>query len=209
MNWPAIFLGCFVVGLVLSALSFALSAIDLHLHVNLPFIHHLHLPHGHHLPHVAHAGHVGHGPHAGHGASDGASVVSFPTMMAFLAWFGGTGYLLTSQFRWWAIPALTAATMAGMVGAAIVFWVMARVLWSPDENMKGADYQMVGVLGRLSNPIREAGTGELIYSHGGTRHSCGARSADGQAIAKGAEVVVTAYDRGIAYVKPWDDLAAG
>jgi hypothetical protein len=75
--------------------------------------------------------------------------------------------------------------------------------------MKGADYHMVGVLGRLSNPIREAGTGELIYSHGGTRHSCGARSADGQAIAKGAEVVVTAYDRGIAYVKPWDDMAAG
>ena len=55
---------------------------------------------------------------------------------------------------------------------------------------------------------RDGGTGELIYAHGGTRHSCGARSADGGAIERGAEVVVTAYDRGIAYVRRWDDLAA-
>ena len=195
MNWPAFFLGCFIVGFMLSALSFALSAIHLHFHINIPFVHHLHLPHVH----------VAHGGHAVHGAANGVSAINFPTMMAFLAWFGGTGYLLTSQFGWWAIPAVTVAVGAGFVGAAIVFWVMARLLWSPDENMQGADYQMVGVLGRLINPIREAGTGELIYSHGGTRHSCGARSADGHAIEKGAEVVVTAYDRGIAYVKRWDE----
>ncbi len=207
MNWPAFFLGCFIVGFMLSALSFALSAIHLHFHINIPFVHHLHLPH----VHVAHVGHVGHAGHAVHAAADGVSAINFPTMMAFLAWFGGTGYLLTSQFGWWAIPAVTAAVAAGLVGAAIVFWVMARLLWSPDENMHGADYQMVGVLGRLINPIRDAGTGELIYSHGGTRHSCGARSADGHAIEKGAEVVVTAYDRGIVYVKRWneDEMANG
>jgi len=193
MNWPALFLGCFVVGFVLSAISFALSAIDLHFHMHVPFLHHLHVPHG------------PHGPHLPHGAYDGVPAINVPTMTAFLAWFGGTGYLLTTQFGWWAIPAVSAAVAAGVAGAAIVFLVMARVLWSPNENMQGADYEMVGVLGRLSNPIREAGTGELIYSHGGTRHSCGARSADGHAIEKGAEVLVTAYDRGIAYVKRWDE----
>ena len=57
--------------------------------------------------------------------------------------------------------------------------------------------------------IREGGgIGELIYSHGGARKSCGARSADGQAIEKGAEVVVTDYEKGIASVKRWTDLAA-
>ena len=195
MNWPAIFLGCFVVGFLFSALSFALSAVALHFHVHVPFVHHLHLPHAH----------VHHGAHGGH---SGVSPVNFATIMAFLAWFGGTGYLLTSQFRWLAVPALVLATLAGSVGAAGVFWVMAHVLWSPDENMQSADYQMVGVLGRIGHPIREGGTGELIYSLGGTRHSCGARSADGRAIAKGTEVVVTAYDRGIAYVRHWDELAA-
>ena len=133
--------------------------------------------------------------------------VNFATLMAFLAWFGGTGYLLTSQFRWLALPALVLATLAGGVGACAVFWVMAHVLWSPDENMQSADYHMVGVLGRLGHSIRDGGTGELIYSHGGTRHSCGARSADGRAIERGAEVVVTAYERGIAYVRRWTDLA--
>ena len=192
MNWPAIFLGCFVVGFLLSALSFALSAISLRFHVHVPFVHHLHLPH-------AHAGHVGHGAHAG------VSPINFATMMAFLAWFGGTGYLLTSEFRWLALPALMMATLAGASGSAVMFWVMAHVLWSPDENMQSADYRMIGVLGRIGHSIREGGTGELIYSHGGTRHSCGARSADGGAIEKGVEVVVTAYDRGIAYVKRWEE----
>jgi hypothetical protein len=191
MNWPAIFLGCFVIGFALSALSFATSVIGVHFHVHLPFVHHAHMPHG----------------HAGPGNA-GVSPVNFATLMAFLAWFGGTGYLLTSQFRWLAMPALVLATLVGGVGAFAVFWVMAHVLWSPDENMQSADYQMVGVLGRVGHSIRDSGTGELIYSHGGTRHSCGARSADGRAIARGTEVVVTAYDRGIAYVRRWDELAA-
>jgi hypothetical protein len=190
VNWPAIFLACFVVGFVLSALSFALSSIHLHL----PFVHrlHVHVPRG----------------HAGHATRGGVSPINFATMMAFLAWFGGTGYLLTSEFRWLAVPALTLATLAGVSAAFAVFWVMAHVLWSPDENMQSADYRMVGVLGRIGHSIRDGGTGELIYSHGGTRHSCGARSADGRAIESGAEVVVTAYDRGIANVRRWDELAA-
>jgi membrane protein implicated in regulation of membrane protease activity len=192
MNWPAMFLGCFVVGFVLSALSFALSAVHLHFHVHVPFVHHLHVPHG----------------HASQGGRGGVSPFNFATMMAFLAWFGGTGYLLTSEFRWLAIPALTMATLAGGLGAFAVFWVMAHVLWSPDENMQSADYQMVGVLGRIGHSIRDGGTGELIYSHGGTRHSCGARSADGHAIKNGTEVVVTAYEGGIAHVRRWDELVA-
>ena len=66
---------------------------------------------------------------------------------------------------------------------------------------------MVGVLGRLSMPIREGGTGELIYSQAGTRRVCGARSEDGAAISKGTEVVVTRYEQGIAYVRRWSELS--
>ncbi len=36
MNWPALFLGCFVVGFALSALSLALSPLRLHVHLHLP-----------------------------------------------------------------------------------------------------------------------------------------------------------------------------
>jgi hypothetical protein len=59
----------------------------------------------------------------------------------------------------------------------------------------------------LSIPIRAGGTGELIYSQEGTRRVAGARSEDGTAIPKGVEVMVTRYEKGIAYVQPWVDPA--
>jgi len=191
MNWPQIFLGCFVIGFVFSVMSFALSALGLHVHPHLPFTHHPHVPHA---------------PHAS--SSSGVSPLNMATTMAFLAWFGGTGYLLTSRFGWVAFPALGVAAVSGLIGAALVFWVMAHVLWSPHENMQVADSDILGALGRVNQPIRQDGIGEVIYSNGGVRRSCGARSADGRPIEKGAEVVVTAYERGIASVRRWEDLAA-
>ena len=122
MNWPQIFLGCFVIGFVFSVMSFALSALGLHVHPHLPFMHHPHVPHA---------------PQAS--SSSGVSPLNMATTMAFLAWFGGTGYLLTSRFGWVAFPALGVAAVSGLIGAALVFWVMAHVLWSPHENMQVAD----------------------------------------------------------------------
>ena len=189
MNWPVLFLGCFVIGFLLSVLSFALGAVHAHLHIHVPWGHHLH-------------GNVFHG-----GNAHAVGPFNFATLTAFLAWFGGTGYLLTTEFRWLAIPAVLLSIVVGLMGASIVFWMMAHVLWSPDENMQSVDYHMVGVLGTLTQPIRDGGIGELVYTQGRTRKSCGARSADGAAIPKGTEVVVTAYDRGIASVKRYSDLA--
>lgn len=187
MNWPQIFLGCFVVGFVLSALSFAFGIVDMH--VEFPWETHVHVG-------SVQSGHM-----------HGLGPINFATITAFVAWFGGAGYLLITQFRWLTIPALVAAVPVGLVGSAIVFLLMAKVLWSPHENMQLADYHMVGVLGRLTQPIRMGGIGELVYTQGGTRKSCGAVSADGTPIEKGTEVVVTAYERGIASVKRWSDLA--
>ena len=192
MNWPQIFLGCFVIGFLLSVVSFAFGVVDAHVH----------FPWESQLP-VGHAGHI----HAGN-VHAAMGPINFATITAFLAWFGGTSYLLTSEFRWLMLPSVLVGIVLGVCGASIVFWFMAKLLWSPRENMRSADYHMVGVLGRLTQPIREGGIGELVYSHGGARMSCGARSDDGTAIEKGTEVVVTGYDRGIASVKRWSDLAA-
>jgi hypothetical protein len=80
-------------------------------------------------------------------------------------------------------------------------------LMSEEEDMDPADYEMIGVLGKLCVSIREGGTGELLYSQMGTRRVCGARSDDGSAIAKGCEVVVTRYEKGLAYVRLWSELS--
>jgi hypothetical protein len=207
MTWADFYLTCFAVGFLLSAISFIAGGLRWHLH----------LPH---LPHAA--GHTlsGHAPAgqapnaAGGGAPAGAhtspqanvSPFNFITLTAFLAWFGGTGFLITRFSSVWYALGLMIAVAAGVVGAAIVFLFFTRVLISHEENMDAADYEMVGVLGRTSLPIRENGTGEIIYSQAGTRRTCGARSEQGAAIKKGAEIIVTHCDKGIAYVRLWDEM---
>src|SRR5947209_8781798 len=84
MTWAVFYLTCFLIGVTLSVLSFLSGS--------------FHVPHFHlHIPHV-HLGDTGAGHGAPHGT--GASAAEFPfvnfgTVCAFLAWFGGTGYLLT------------------------------------------------------------------------------------------------------------------
>ena len=51
--------------------------------------------------------------------------------------------------------------------------------------------------------------GEIVYSDGGTIHSAGARSHDGRPIEKGAEVMVTKYEKGIAWVRRLEEVLPG
>jgi len=187
MNWSDFYLICFLVGFGLSVLALLAGSV------------HLHLPHldFHHGIHV---------PHAGSGAH-GAELpwLNFGTIAAFLAWFGGVGYLLQHYYGVWFVVTLAVATVSGIGAASVVFWFLAKVLMAHEQALDPVDYEMVGVLGKLSLPIRQGGTGELIYSQEGTRRVTAARSDDGAAIAKGSEVLVTRYEKGIAYVRPWED----
>lgn len=199
MTWADFYLVCFVVGFFLSVLMFLVGG----LHLNVPHVH-VHLP-----------GFDGHGFHAHGGAGQAGHTIrggdispfNLITLTAFLAWFGGTGYLLARHSTMWFVSALLISLLAGTGGAAVIYLFLSRVLSSPQEALDPADFEMVGVLGKLSVGVREGGTGELIYSQMGTRRTCGARSDDGSAILKNTEVVVTRYERGIAYVRRWSELA--
>ena len=211
VSWADFYLICFAVGFCFSFFSFLFGGSRTG---------RLHLPHFHghagsaHLP-AAHApvtsaqAPIAGGPQAAAHASqsDGVSPFNFVTLTAFLAWFGGTGYLLTRYSGLWVGFGLLASITGGLVGGGIVFLFLSKVLISNDENMDPADYEMVGVLGRVSSSIREGGTGEIIYTQMGTRRVCGARSDDGSAIAKGTEVVATRYEKGIAYVRLWSEMS--
>jgi membrane protein implicated in regulation of membrane protease activity len=186
MTWAMFYLVCFLVGVTLSVLSFLGGSFHLpHLHV------HLHLPHG-----SAHAGVGGDMP-----------FLNFGTITAFLAWFGGAGYLLTRYSSLVVAGVLTLAIVAGLVGALIIFWFVAKLLLKHDRELDPADYERVGVVARISSPIREGGTGEIIFSQEGTRHTCGARNDNQDALPRGTEVIVTRYEHGIAYVRRWEELA--
>jgi hypothetical protein len=205
MSWADFYLICFAVGFCFSFFSFVLGSPRGHFH----------FPHAHGPAGGGHW-HSGHAP-VGHGSGVGAkgarissghiSPLNPPTVAAFLAWFGGTGYLLTRYSTLQVGLGLTASVASGLVGGGIIFVFLTKVLMSDGENMDPADYEMVGVLGKISSSVRESGTGEMVYSQMGTRRVCGVRSEDNSAIAKGTEVVITRYDKGIAYVRLWSELS--
>jgi membrane protein implicated in regulation of membrane protease activity len=146
--------------------------------------------------------------HLHHGHGSHLPWLNVGSIAAFLAWFGATGYLLTHIYGVWFAAALGVAVLSGFGAASVVFWFLTKVLMKHDHALDPEDYRMTGVLGRLTLPIRAGGTGEITYSQEGTRRAAGARSEDGSAIPKGAEVIVTRYEKGIAYVRRWEDPLA-
>jgi membrane protein implicated in regulation of membrane protease activity len=190
MTWSDFYLFCFVVGFTLSVVSFFAGAI------------HIHLPFKMHMPF-----HVGHHGGAGGGLRGGVHVSWFnaSSAMAFLAWFGGTGYLLTRHSHLIALASLAISTLAGLVAGTAVFKFMVKLMHS-DPPLSSEDHRIEGNLGTISMPIRENGTGEIIFSLGGSRRCAGARCEEGKPLEKGAEVVIERYEKGIAYVRRWEEF---
>src|SRR5271170_567383 len=138
MTWADFYLICFAVGFLLSAISFIVGGLHGHLH----------LPHfpdfGGHVD-VGHApaGHVSSAPHSaaagGHGGNQSpVSPFNFVTLTAFLAWFGGTGFLITRFSSLWFALGFLISMGAGLLGAAMGFLFLTRVLISRAENMDAA-----------------------------------------------------------------------
>jgi hypothetical protein len=198
MTWSDFYLFCFIVGFALSLVSFLAGAVHLHI----PFS-------GHASVHGMHHGATGgHSPaaHAHSGSGVHVPWLNASTAMAFLAWFGGTGYILTRASHLMAIVDLGLAVFSGLLAGWLVFKFMLKLTLSNDSHLKDADYRIEGSVGTISIPIRKEGTGEVIFSLGGVRRSSGARCDGGATIEKGAEVVIERYDKGIAYVRRWEEF---
>src|SRR6185503_3859383 len=97
------------------------------------------------------------------------------------------------------------AVVIGAVGGSVINAVINAL--SKRESL-AESLTMIGVIARTVVPIRAGdGTGEIVFTHAGARRVAAARSDDGRAIEKGCEVVVTKYEKGIAYVTTWEELS--
>ena len=188
MTWETFYLISFALGLSLTVLSVA--GVFSHLHFG-----HFHLNLGHAEGHAAHAG------------QGGISPVNGFTLAAFLCWFGGCGFLLERYANFLTPIVLGVATITGVMGAAILFWFLARVLLPRERELTAEDTAVLGVLGRVSGMIYPSGAGEIQFSQNGVRRFAIARSEAGVAIPRGVEVVVMRYEQGIAWVRRWDEVA--
>ncbi|HEY7337525.1 MAG TPA: hypothetical protein VH639_21710 [Bryobacteraceae bacterium] len=185
MSWETFYLATFLVGFLLSLVSFFAGS-----------------SHGGHFQGHGH----GHGYAVGRGGGRGAaSRFNFAAITAFLAWFGGAGYLLERYSDLWTYLGLLIASAAGLAGAGVVLWFLGK-LSAHERPMDPADYLMVGVLGRVTSPIRSRGVGEIVYVRDGARKATAARSDDATEVPRDTEVVVTRYEHGIAYVRRWEEV---
>jgi membrane protein implicated in regulation of membrane protease activity len=192
-TWSDFYLFCFLVGFALVTISFLAGAV----HIHLPFKLHVPFASGHH---------VGGGMRGDMRGGGHVSRFNALSALMFLAWFGGTGYLLTRHSHMLALLSLGISTVAGFLASWVIFRFMVKLMKTTDTPMKSEDYRIEGSVGTLSLPIRENGTGEIIFSLAGVRRCAGARTDDGKSIEKGAEVVIERYEKGIAYVKKWDEF---
>ncbi len=202
MNWEVFYLVCFFVGLLFSLLSL-LGGLG---HFGAHFGGHMHVGHMPHAPHIAGA----HMPHAQAGvktAQTGGTVPwwNFFSLTIFLCWFGAAGYLITRHGTFVAGVVLLLAALCGAAGGALVFLFLTRVLLPHERELTAEETEVVGAVGRVSAPIRAGGTGEMVYEQLGARRSVPARAEDGEAIPKQEEVFVVRYEKGIAYVRRWEE----
>ena len=194
MNWPEIYLICFGVGTLWSIVSLLLGGMHLgHAHSG-----HAHTAHGH-------GGH-GHGHAQPSGWASWVGTLLTPGCIAiFLAWFGAIGYLLTRHSALGNLADLAIAILVGLAGA-VLLGLFLRWLQAHEKPLESMDTDVIGMLGRVSCTIRSDGVGEVIYVRDGSRRCIPARSEDGQEIQRDEEVVITRYEKGIAYVRTWAAL---
>jgi membrane protein implicated in regulation of membrane protease activity len=127
----------------------------------------------------------------GHADADhgGPSVFSARIMASFLTAFGVGG--VVARYYHLSHPASSAVgVVAGVVMAGIVYQ-FARILYSQQASSQIPMARLVGRSAEVSVAIPQGGVGQVMLAFGGERSDHIARSADGEAVPRGAEVVVT------------------
>jgi membrane protein implicated in regulation of membrane protease activity len=208
MTWESFYLICFLVGLALSAVSLLGGMGHFGGHVHLPHVGHMHMPHPIHTAGAAHPSAISARGGANVPLRGGANVPWWNafSIMIFLCWFGAAGYLLTRYGSFVALVVLVLAAICGFAGGAIIFLFLTKVLLPHERELTADETEVVGAVGHISSAIRAGGTGEIVYEQLGARRSAPARSENGDPIQKQEEVYVVGYEKGIAYVRRWEDM---
>ena len=183
----AILLGTFFFGLLFTVGSLLLGVADLD---------------------FGHDSDVGHGADAGidHGGWHVSGLFNVSSLLAFVTWFGGVGYIARNGFGVWAPVAVIVGLLGGLAGAAVISWFLIRVLRNNSRELDPRDWEQVGVIARVTSSIRPSGFGEVVYEQQGVRQVSAARADGDRAIPRDTEVVIMRVERGVAYVQPFEEL---
>ena len=189
--------------------------------------HAAHVADGHAAIHGAHA-HAD-ATHAGGAHADGTSAqtVTAPSLwssventllgalnlyglLMFLLIFGLVGYVAHAVLGWNVLFVILIPLLFGAACAIGLTTLLHMVFATSKETVLTAgDARLEGRLGTVTMAIRAGGIGEIVFTRtAGGRQSVGARSATGEVIPAGSEVVILEYQDGIASVQSWDTFLA-
>ena len=179
----ALFLGCFLLGLVL-AVYVMLHGVERHAD-------------GGATP-----------PHEATGAHDPSTEPSVlfngQNAAAFLCALGAAGYLLTRFTSLGAVAVVGLALLIAAAGGALSAGVLAGwVLPGARRETVDERYLLQGHPARVTAAIPATGHGEIEYESDGRRYALQARSWDDTPIAAGADVAIEGVVGGVAYVEQW------
>lgn len=142
--------------------------------------------------------------HAGAGGILAAPFTNMLSLSAMAAVTGGVGYLARLsgapevQSLLWALPG---GLTAGYGVSGLLAWLHRGTRVLPPTELRGT---IATVLARTGPDL----VGEVIYSADGRQASLPARTASGQSLEPGSEVVVLEIQDGIALVAPPDEVLA-
>lgn len=150
------------------------------------------------------AGHSGHlelpdAPSHGHDVAP----FNLSALMAGSMWFGGAGWVALKVLL---LP-VAAVLALGAAAGAFAYVALAKLmgfLRASERPMRAEDYRLEGTVARVTVPAQPGGVGEIVFTLNGAQRVEGCRAAGGGALAKGAEVVITGTERGLALVEPYD-----
>ena len=137
----------------------------------------------------------------------GPSVFSTRIMAAFLTAFGVGG--VVARYYELSHPAASGVGVVCGVAMATIVYQFAKVLFGQQASSEVTMTGLVGIAGYVSVAIPANGVGQIAINARGQSSEHVARSADGQPIGRGAEIVITGLRGDAVVVAPAANAAAG
>ena len=143
--------------------------------------------------------------HGDLGAGATVSPLSMPIIASFLTFFGGTGLVADQGMHMPPLMSVPVASFVGIGVAAVAFVGLAKLFIATQGTAHGRIGEMVGLEAEVITPIAADTIGEIAFNFKGSRRTQGARSENGEDIAKHAMVKISRVVAGTCYVRPLVD----
>ena len=152
----------------------------------------------------------GHDLSVEHGDADhggGPSIFSARIMASFLTAFGVGG--VVGRYYELSHPAASGVGVAAGIVMAGLVYQFAKFLYSQQASSEVRMTSLIGRSAEVSVAISEGGVGQIALTFGGERTEHIARSGDGRALLRGADVVITGLRGDSVVVVPAGSPAGG